>query len=207
MAGKTLFGCSLAALAALGQAREFTPRPEIHPGPIQPYRSIPLSSTRDPEKVCFVKPSCTPGKDDAPKILKAFEDCNDGGTIVLDKEYNVCSPLDLRFLKHVDVALTGTVEFCPELGMWQENFFHFHFQDAASWWVWGGEDVHLYGAGSGTIHGNGQYWYDAYAEDGTIHRPLLFITDGWHGGSITGLKLRHAPNVSTTFDEIIGSTC
>ncbi|KAL3478848.1 Exopolygalacturonase X-2 [Aspergillus californicus] len=168
-------------------------RPSIQPGPYHPYKAIPLDTRRNRQKVCNVKPG-RKGSDDGPRIRDALRKCNNGGTVVLDKEYTVCSPLDLRFLKHIDVALTGKVEFCPEIEFWQQNLFEFHFQDAASWWVWGGEDIHLYGSGTGEIHGNGQAWYDAYAVNGSIHRPLLFITDGWHGGSITGLKLRQSPN-------------
>jgi galacturan 1,4-alpha-galacturonidase len=171
-------------------------RPNIQPGPYQPYKAIPLDTRRDRRKVCHVKPG-RKGDDDAPKIRAALRKCNNGGTVVLDKEYTIRTPLDLRFLKHIDIALTGTVEFGTDLEFWQQNFFHFHFQDACSWWVWGGEDIHLYGAGTGTIHGNGQAWYDEAAANKSTVRPILFLTDGWHGGSITGLKLRHSPNVST----------
>lgn len=194
----------LGLAAGLSEGREVPQRPDIQPTPYHPYKAIPLDSTRD-GRVCHVKPSCTKGRDDAAKIIKAFEECNDGGTIVLDKEYTVCTPLDLRFLKHVDVALTGKIEFCTDLEMWQANFFQFHFQDAASWWVWGGEDIHLYGLGEGIIHGNGQPWWDGHKADVTVHRPLLFITDGWHGGSITGLNMRQSPNVSASLGRRISS--
>ncbi|KAL4959390.1 Exopolygalacturonase X-2 [Aspergillus stella-maris] len=178
---------------AQGTNSSFPKRPDIQPNPIQPYKAIPLHSRRDPRKVCYVEPEGD-GGDDASAILDALHDCNNGGTIVLDQDYTICTPLDLRFLEHVDIALTGKVEFCTDIDFWQPNTFKFHFQDASSWWVWGGEDVHLYGAGTGEINGNGQAWYDAYALNSSIHRPLLFITDGWHGGSITGLKLRQSPN-------------
>ncbi|KAL4750656.1 Exopolygalacturonase X-2 [Aspergillus terricola var. indicus] len=171
----------------------FAKRPDIQPNPLQPYKAIPLYSRRNPHKVCYVETG-SKGADDAGRIEAALRRCNNGGTIVLDKEYSICTPLDLRFLKHVDIALTGKVEFCPELEFWQQNLFKFHFQDASSWWVWGGEDIHLYGAGTGVIHGNGQPWWDAAAVNSSIRRPLLFIADGWHGGSITGLKLRQSPN-------------
>ncbi|KAF4953244.1 hypothetical protein FSARC_12438 [Fusarium sarcochroum] len=185
---------NLLAYAWTSSAYQTVPkRPNIRPDPYQPYKAIDLSSPRD-HRVCFVKPSRKKGGDDAPKIRAALKKCNNGGTVVLDKNYNICSPLDLRFLKHIDIALTGKIEFCTEIEYWQQNTFKFHFQDASSWWVLGGKDIHLYGLGKGVIHGNGQAWWDAHAENKTVHRPLLFITDGWHGGSITGLKLRHSPN-------------
>lgn len=186
---------SLVAVVALAlglaQGRDFTPRPDIQPGPKQPYKAFPVSSPRT--KTCFVKPSCTAGRDDSAKILKAFQDCNNGGTVVLDKEYTICEALDLRFLKNIDIALTGTVKFCDKVHEWQPKLLRFPFQDQGSWWIWGGEDINLYGAGTGVVDGNGQTWYNEYAANSSLLRPLLFATDGWHGGSMTGLKMRMSP--------------
>lgn len=155
----TLLKVVVLALVAAAAARSAPERPLHEPTPLQPYKAFPTSPPRD--KTCFVKPSCTEGRDDSPKILAAFEECNDGGTVVLDQEYTICTPLDLRFLKHVDVALTGTVRFCDDIEYWLPETFQFPFQNGSSWWLWGGEDIHLYGLGEGTIDGNGQAWYDA----------------------------------------------
>lgn len=181
------------ALAELIDAGHAPKRPHYEPTPLQPYKAFPTSSPR--RKTCFVKPG-KKGGDDASKILRAFKKCNNGGTVVLDQEYTICTQLDLRFLKHVDIALTGTVKFCDDVERWLPRTFQFPFQDGSSWWLFGGEDINLYGAGTGTIDGNGQAWYDAHAADSKVKRPLLFVTDGWKGGSITGLKLRQSPNVS-----------
>ena len=159
----TYYSLLLAALACLGHAKpQHQPhhnRPHYEPTPLQPSKPFPTSSPPR-HKTCSVKPS-SKGHDDAPRILAAFHKCNNGGTVVLDQQYSICSPLDLRFLKHVDVALTGTVTFCDDIDAWRPHTFQFPFQDGSSWWLWGGEDIHLYGAGEGTIHGNGQAWYDA----------------------------------------------
>lgn len=185
----------LAALAQPAQAaRDFIPRPDIKPYPLQPYKALPESTERT--KTCFVKPSCTEGRDDAPKIIAALEECNGGGTVVLDKEYTVCSPLDLRFLKHVDIALTGTLNFCADVDYWVENSFKIDFQNQSTFWYIGGEDVNVYGAGQGVLNGNGQAWYDRFATVKDLLRPILFVTNGLEGGSVTGLKMRNSPNVS-----------
>ena len=47
--------------------------------------------------------------------------------------------------------------------------------------------------GGGTLDGNGQIWYDLYAEDPLILRPILFGVIGLHGGTIGPLKLRYSP--------------
>jgi galacturan 1,4-alpha-galacturonidase len=51
--------------------------------------------------------------------------------------------------------------------------------------------VNVYGGG--TLDGNGQVWYDLYAEDPLILRPILFGVIGLHGGTIGPLKLRYSP--------------
>lgn len=43
------------------------------------------------------------------------------------------------------------------------------------------------------LDGNGQVWYDLYASDIYILRPILFGTIGLHGGSISNLNLRYSP--------------
>ncbi|RSL46443.1 Exopolygalacturonase X-2 [Fusarium duplospermum] len=188
---KPIIVLAFLALAELIDAGRAPKRPHYEPTPLQPYKAFPTSSPR--RKTCFVKPG-KKGGDDSSKILRAFKKCNNGGTVVLDQEYTICTQLDLRFLKHVDIALTGTVKFCDDVERWLPRTFQFPFQDGSSWWLFGGEDINLYGAGTGTIDGNGQAWYDAHAADSKVKRPLLFVTDGWKGGSITGLKLRQSPN-------------
>jgi galacturan 1,4-alpha-galacturonidase len=46
------------------------------------------------------------------------------------------------------------------------------------------------------IDGSGQAWWEAFAADASLLRPILFVTDGLEGGSITGLNLINSPNVS-----------
>lgn len=88
-------------------------RPIITPAPYGTGKDFPDSPPRDEGRYCYVEPGSTNGttRDDAPVILKAFQDCNDGGTIVLDQSYLIGSPLDLTFLKAVDVVITGEVAF------------------------------------------------------------------------------------------------
>lgn len=58
-----------------------------------------------------------------------------------------------------------------------------------------GKDVNIYGNGTGTIDGAGQAWWEAFASNASLLRPILFVTDGLEGGSITGLNLVNSPNV------------
>jgi galacturan 1,4-alpha-galacturonidase len=54
-----------------------------------------------------------------------------------------------------------------------------------------GTDVNVYGGG--TLNGNGQVWYDLYAQNDLILRPVLFGTIGLHGGSIGDLHFIQSP--------------
>ena len=55
----------------------------------------------------------------------------------------------------------------------------------------GGNDVAVYGGG--TLDGNGQVWYDLYAEDIYILRPILMGVIGLHNSTISDLLLRYSP--------------
>ncbi|KAF7966000.1 hypothetical protein HWV62_40503 [Athelia sp. TMB] len=151
---------------------------------------MPKSITRT--KTCVV-PAFGNGTDDSAAILKAFHTCNSGGSVVLsaNKTYTIGTALDLTFLRHVDWVIEGTIQFTNDTDYWQANSFKQIFQNATTFFQLGGEDVNVYGGG--TIDGNGQVWYDLYAQNIYILRPVLFGTIGLKGGSISDLKLRYSP--------------
>lgn len=171
-------------------------RPNIKAWPLNPGNLHLNSPARAADKVCYVKPSCV-GKDDAAAILKAFQQCNNGGTVVLDRNYTIASPLDLTFLNAIDVAITGTINFSDNMTSWTGHMFKYAYQDSLAMWRFGGKDVNIYGQGVGVINGNGQAWWDAFAANAALLRPILFVIDGLHGGSVTGLNMRNPPDVSS----------
>ncbi|KAL4960061.1 putative extracellular exo-polygalacturonase [Aspergillus stella-maris] len=160
----------------------------VHPK--KPFKPLPTSFPR--KKICHVD-SYGDGSDDSEFILSALKECNIGGKVVFDEdvEYTIGTALDLTFLKHVDLEILGRITFTPDTDYWQENSFKHTFQNATTFFNLGGEDVNVYGGG--TLDGNGQVWYDLYAEDPLILRPILFGIIGLHGGTIGPLKLRYSP--------------
>ncbi|KAK1238531.1 hypothetical protein MKX07_006677 [Trichoderma sp. CBMAI-0711] len=96
-------------------------------------------------------------------VTETFKRCNRGGTVVLNEEYVIASPLDLTFLESVDVAITGTIKFTNDIDFWVVNSFKYDFQNSSAFWRFGGKDVNIYGGGHGLIDGNGQAWYDRFA--------------------------------------------
>ena len=55
----------------------------------------------------------------------------------------------------------------------------------------GGNDVNIYGGG--TLNGNGQVWYDLYAANNLILRPVLIGIDGLKNSIVSDLQLRYSP--------------
>jgi galacturan 1,4-alpha-galacturonidase len=52
-------------------------------------------------------------------------------------------------------------QFTDNITYWQAENFYYPFQNSITFWVWGGQDITI--SGSGTMNGNGQAWYDAFA--------------------------------------------
>lgn len=149
-------------------------RPNITPAPYGTGQESPYSPPRDEGRYCYVQPGSANGttRDDAPGIFKAFEDCNDGGTVVLDQSYLISSPLDLTFLQHVDIVITGEVAFDDsDVYYWARNSFKYDFQNMSSFWKIGGEDINIYGDLSNNrsvIDGRGQTYWEELSRNSTV---------------------------------------
>ena len=144
-----LLACAPAVHAARAKA---PPRPSLTPGPKELATPWQWSAARNPCKVCVV-PSGS--DDDAPQILAAVQQCNNNGTVVFSPgvTYNIGSPLDLTFLKNIDIAILGTVVFKDDPDYWQSLLFRYDFQDSSAMWRFGGEDVNIFGLGQGMLQG------------------------------------------------------
>lgn len=157
---------------ALGKRPSDIPkRPDVKPAPYDAGRPLPYSPPRDKGRYCYVSAGCSPDEDDASRILKAFKKCNHGGTVVLDKYYRIDSRLDLTFLKHIDVVITGEIHFNDDVYHWAEESFKFPFQNQSVFWKWGGEDVNIYGDLSNdnsVIDGHGQAYWEEIQVNSTV---------------------------------------
>ncbi|KAF2656991.1 glycoside hydrolase family 28 protein [Lophiostoma macrostomum CBS 122681] len=183
-------GFAFAAPSLESRGAKASRRPNHAVAPFHSGKAFPASSNRT--KTCTVKSSGN-GTDDSPAILKAIDDCNDGGHVVFGagEKYTIGTALDLTHLKHIDLDIQGTLQFSNDTTYWQSHSFNQTFQNATTFFQLGGEDVNVYGGG--TIDGNGQVWYDLYAANIYVLRPILFGTIGLKGGSISDLNLRYSP--------------
>lgn len=176
VAASTLVQSALATRPA-----DIPQRPYLQAWPYSTGTAMPCSLPRDSDRFCYVQAGCDPREDAAPRILKAFEHCNDGGTVVLDQVYWISSPLDLTFLKHVDVVITGEVHFDDsDVYYWAENSFKYPFQNTSAFWQLGGEDVNIYGDlsnGQSLIDGHGQAYWKEIETNSTVPLPACVSLD------------------------------
>jgi galacturan 1,4-alpha-galacturonidase len=123
-----------------------------------------------------VKPAHETRGDSAKNILKSFHDCNNGGTVVLDKVYWINSPIDLTFLRHVDMVITGEIHFDDsDVYYWNDNSFKYTFQSQSVFWKIGGKDVNIYGDLSNDqslIDGHGQKYWEEIQTNKAVYQEL-----------------------------------
>lgn len=144
-------------------------------------------------QTCIAESHNDGSTDDSDYILQAVNACNHGGHVIFPREqtYVIGKALNLTHLTNIDLDIQGKIQFSDDLDYWQNHTFDLEFQNSTSFILLGGRDVNLYGGG--TIHGNGQPWWDAYGQDKNIKRPILLATAGLHGGSVSDLKMLSSP--------------
>ncbi|KAF7714539.1 Galacturan 1,4-alpha-galacturonidase [Penicillium ucsense] len=139
-------------------------------------------------------------KDDiSDDFLWAMKRANHGGRVLLKKgkTYVIGKKLDLSFLNDIEVQLEGEIKFTDDIKYWQANNFYYDFQKSITFWVWGGQDIKIFG--HGTLNGNGQAWYNAFAgreildSKNTFYRPILFLTDNATRISVEGITQLNSP--------------
>ncbi|KAJ5162529.1 hypothetical protein N7492_007921 [Penicillium capsulatum] len=132
-------------------------------------------------------------------FLWGIKKANHGGRLLLKrgKKYVIGKKLDLTFLHDIEVQLEGEIKFTDDLDYWQANNFYYDFQKSITFWVWGGQDIKIFG--HGTLNGNGQAWYNAFAgreildSNNTFYRPILFLTDNATRVSVEGIRQLNSP--------------
>ncbi|ANB12369.1 Pgu1p [Sugiyamaella lignohabitans] len=152
-------------------------------------------SNVDYPKTCLVKPNGH-GKDDAQSILNAMKTCNNGGAVVFQKNnlYTIGSPLDLTFLRDIDIYIDGTIQFTNDIPYWTEHSFKFAYQNGSAFWKFGGSGVNIIGGEEGVIDGQGGNWWTEFQTNSQLQRPVLLLLDGLEKSSVTNLKMIQPPS-------------
>ena len=123
------FSQLLWATTSVALALTLPSRPPLSISPKSPSTPLSPSPPRDPSRLCTVDPSAA---DAGAELVRAATECNDGGTVVFSPNttYTITTPTDLRFLKHIDVAILGTVKFSEDVEWWQTHWLPSHLRYA-----------------------------------------------------------------------------
>ncbi|GFZ44874.1 Exopolygalacturonase [Saitozyma sp. JCM 24511] len=167
-------------------------RPIVIPGPYPP--SVPFPNPPGRTRVCTVKTNGG-GVDDSQNILDAFNKCNNGGHVIFptNTTYTIGKTMDWSFLRSIDIEIQGTLKWTDNIDYWTHNNFNFAaVQNQSTFFKLGGDDVFIYGGG--TLDGSGQAWYDAFATNPAVIRPVLVGIDGLKNSIISNINLRYSPS-------------
>ncbi|KAK2766999.1 hypothetical protein FQN54_006316 [Arachnomyces sp. PD_36] len=146
-----------------------------------------------------IRPSVNDTDDISSEFLEGIKEANHGGRLLLKEgeTYIIGKKLELTFLDDIEVQLDGEIKFTDDIDYWQANNFYYDFQKSITFWVWGGQDIKIFG--KGTLNGNGQEWYDDFAgkeildDDNDYFRPILFLTDNATRVSVEGITQLNSP--------------
>ncbi|KAF3920914.1 Exopolygalacturonase [Orbilia brochopaga] len=145
-------------------------------------------STTNGRKTCTVyaykKEKNKPPKDDVPHLLKAFNDCGNGGYIRFPagQEYFIGQRLQ-AVLNDVKIDWHGVWQFSDDLDYWRANSYRIAFQNHRAGFTISGDDIIIDGFGTGGIDGNGDAWYNAEHGSTQEGRPMPFVF--WNVSQVT----------------------
>ncbi|CDO70563.1 Glycoside Hydrolase Family 28 protein [Trametes cinnabarina] len=159
-------------------------------------------------KTCEV-PAKGAGQDDGPTINSIFKKCAHNSKIVLDKYYVVDTLLKTVGLDNVEIELSGTVQYTPDIAKWSPQSLYLVYQNATTYWFLSGNNIHMYGGG--TIDGNGQVWWDtlnnthnagtAGGSSTTFARPIPLTV-----GNATNVVIENIHEISSPFWNNVSQT-
>lgn len=79
-----------------------------------------------------------------------------GIVIFENTTYHVNSVMNTTGLENCEVDVRGTLLWSKDIDYWLNHSLPVGYQNQSSAWFFGGNNVHLYGNGYGTLDGNGQ---------------------------------------------------
>ncbi|KAJ6606415.1 glycoside hydrolase family 28 protein [Mycena vulgaris] len=141
------------------------------------------------------KPSCTlvargHNADDSPHFLSAVQACSKV-TIPSFTTLNLSTRLNMTGLRNKHIELQGTLRFDPNIPYWSGNGFSFPFQTQITFWILGGKNIVL--DGGGTLDGAGQDWYDAFASNSSLLRPIILTLFQATNVLVKDIKMINSP--------------
>ncbi|KAF8648525.1 hypothetical protein AX16_006230 [Volvariella volvacea WC 439] len=154
---------------------------------------LALLATRVAANGISAAPACTvraSGGDDSPQLLSAVKACSEV-VVPRDTTLNIATRLDMTGLADKHISLQGTMRFSPDIPYWTANGFPFPFQTQITFWILGGKNLRL--DGGGTLDGVGQVWYDAFARNSTLLRPIVLTITQATGVRVENVTMINGP--------------
>ncbi|KAJ6544085.1 glycoside hydrolase family 28 protein [Mycena capillaripes] len=130
------------------------------------------------------------GKDDSPQLLTAWQACS---TVVVPvgTTLNISTRLNMTGLSNKHLSLQGTMRFNPNIPYWTANGFPFTFQTQITFWILGGTNIVV--DGGGTLDGAGQLWYDTFASNSSLLRPIIMTIFQGTNVLVQNIKMLNSP--------------
>ncbi|KAF9460727.1 glycoside hydrolase family 28 protein [Collybia nuda] len=130
------------------------------------------------------------GGDDSPQFLNAIRSCS---TVSIPKTtiLNIATRLNMTGLTNKHINLAGTIRFKPDIPYWTGNAFFFPFQSQVTFWIFGGKNLTL--NGGGTLDGAGQLWYDTFATNSTLRRPIILTLFQATDVTVENIRMTNGP--------------
>ncbi|KAJ8481607.1 hypothetical protein ONZ45_g15258 [Pleurotus djamor] len=130
------------------------------------------------------------GGDDAPQFLSAVKACQ---TVLIPKgtTLSIGSRLDMTGLSNKHINIQGTIRFTPDVPYWTGNAFFIPFQTQVTFWLLGGKDIRV--DGGGTLDGSGQIWYDTFASNSSLLRPIMLTLFQATDVTVENIKMINGP--------------
>ncbi|KAF7332543.1 putative exopolygalacturonase X [Mycena kentingensis (nom. inval.)] len=138
------------------------------------------------------------GRDDSPQLLTAMQACS---TVVVPATttLNISTRLNMTGLSNKHLNLQGRMRFNPNIAYWTANGFPFAFQTQITFWIFGGTNLVI--DGGGTLDGAGQAWYDAFAKNATLLRPIILTVFQATNVLVQNIHFLNGPEWSNLINE------
>ncbi|KAJ7109082.1 pectin lyase fold/virulence factor [Mycena crocata] len=151
---------------------------------------LALSSLRAASAQSCTLRAAGSGIDDAPAFISAMQACS---TVVVPTgtTLNISTRLNTTGLSNKHLNLQGTMRFDPRISYWSANGFPFTFQTQITFWILGGKNILV--DGGGTMDGAGQAWYDAFASNSSLLRPITFTLFQATNVVVQNIKMINSP--------------
>ncbi|PSR73357.1 hypothetical protein PHLCEN_2v10792 [Hermanssonia centrifuga] len=94
-------------------------------------------------------------------------------------------------LQNTHISVQGTIKFNPNIPYWSGNGFFIPFQTQITFWLLGGNNLVL--DGGGTLDGQGQAWYDAFAKNSSLARPITLTLYQAKNVTVENLHMINSP--------------